>query len=359
MKLIFSTLFLFLTFKVLANDGVYLSRGGQIFPIQESKISIEREELSFTVQNKICQVRVLFEFNNPEQVERKLLVGFQAPTAVGDVSDKASNTSQISNFSVMAHGQILPFQLKAAGCVTCELKDPKEFKFSQGEQGVFVYLFELTFKPGLNQIQHSYSFPASSNVAYSQLYNYILTTGSKWAGGTIRKLAVDFDLGSNSYFFVNDVFGKPANWMVIGSGKLTEKRVNNEDESARMVRLLSGSLRIEVSNFKPVKNIEFGIVCEHSFITAATDAERLKAGTVYSICGLELDKERAYSKEVLKLLRNTIYAQYGYVFTNLEMQNYFSQFEWYMPDPNLKLDELELSKQEMRFVEEISKREKE
>jgi len=360
MKTIITTILtLILTISVYGNDGVYLTRGGIIYPTKESKISLEREVLSFSVQDKICSVDILFEFNNTESTERTLMIGFQAPTAVGDVSDEISNSNQIADFKILVNGQILPYRIKAAECEDCELKEPKDFHFSQGKRGVYVYLFELTFKPGINRINHSYSFPASSNVAFDQFYNYILTTGAKWADGIIKNLTVNFNLGRNKYFYVNDVFGTNANWSIVGSGKVTSKKIDNDIDSRRMVRVLSGSLQIDVNEFRPLKNIEFGIICENSFITQPTDFEKLKEGKVYGICGLGLDREIKYPKETLKILRNTVYAQYGYSFNSKDLNDYFSQFEWYIADPNLTMEQIKLTEKEKKFIAEILRREKE
>ena len=114
---------------VYGNDGVYFTRGGVIYPIEESTVSLDREIISFSVKDKMCQVDILFEFNNPDNSERKLLIGFQAPTATGDVPDEICNTNQISNFTIISDGQILPYKLKTAECEDCELKEPKEFSF--------------------------------------------------------------------------------------------------------------------------------------------------------------------------------------------------------------------------------------
>jgi hypothetical protein len=266
-RIALTTLILILTFSVFGNDGVYLTRGGVIYPTQETKISLEKEILSFTVKGNVAYVDIQFEFNNPENTDRKMLIGFQAPTAGGDVSDSLSNLNQINNFTIIQNGQILPYKLKAAECEDCELKDPKDFHFSQFEPGIFVFLFEITFKPGLNQINHSYNFPSSSNVSFDQFYNYILTTGSKWADSKIKDLTVNIDMGQNQYFYVNDIFGKTANWSIIGSGKVTNEKFDYIDnDTCRMVRTLSGQLQIKVNDFQPTKNIEFGIVSEYSFI---------------------------------------------------------------------------------------------
>lgn len=353
MKTTLSTiLILILTFYAHGNDGVYLTSGSVIYPTQETKISLDKEVLSFTVKDRVAYIDIQFQLNNPENRDRKLLIGFQAPGAAGDVPDSVSNSNQIRNFTIIQNGQILPYRLKAAECEDCELKDPKDFQFSQSMPGIFVFLFEITFKPGLNQINHSYNFPASNNVAFDQFYNYILTTGSKWAGGKIKDLTVHIDMGQNQYFYVNDIFGQTASWSIIGTGKVTDERFDYVDhDRCRMVRTLNGQLQIKVTDFEPTKNIEFGIVNRHSFTSYPVHYEKIKTGEIVSIGNMTLEAD--YSKEELRLLRNTIYAQYGYDFSSPDLQKYFSQFAWYMPDPNLKMEDIKLTEKEKVFIEKI------
>lgn len=333
-----------LSFTARGNDGAYMTRGSVIYPVKETKISLAKEVLSFTVNNKICQVDILFEFNNPEKVERTMLVGFQAPSAVGDVEGNISNSVQIYDFRILNGGVLLPYQLKVAECEDCELKDTGTQQFSQTEGGIYVYLFEVVFKPGINKINHSYAFPASASVTFHQIYNYILTTGSKWATGKIKDLTVQVDMGTNKYFYMTDIFGPYADWQVIGSGKVTSKTFVNYKDSCRMVRILSGKLQVSVKDFKPESDIDFGIINQYSFISIT-----LSLG--------ELTLQGEYSKEDLRLLRNTIYAQYGYVFKSKDLQDYFSRFEWYMPDPNLTMEQITLTEPERKFIDEIVKME--
>ena len=359
MKTVTTTILaLILTIPVFGNDGAYYTHGGIIYPTKESKISLDREILSFSVQDKICYVDILFEFNNPEEVERKLLIGFQAPAAFGDISDDICK--QIADFKIFANGQILSYKLKAAECEDCELKDPEDLHFTDFEPGVFVYLFELTFKPGINKINHSYAFPASSNVVFDQIYNYILTTGAKWAGGTIKNLTVQFDLGRNKYFYVNDIFGKTANWSVIGSGKVTNSTfydIRDDDITTRMVRVFSGKLQIEVKDFQSKNNIEFGIINEILFTSGVTDFGEIQNQKMLILKALYIDKDS--TRDQLRLLRNTIYAQYGYAFKSKDLQDYFSQFNWYIPDPNLTMEQIVLTEEEKKLIDEIVKRETE
>ena len=348
-----------LTFSAFGNDGVYLTRGSVIYPTQETKISLDKEILSFTVKNRVAFVDIQFQFNNPENTDRKLLIGFQAPTAAGDVSDSLSNHNQINDFMIIQNGQILPYKLKASECEDCELKDPKEFHFSQMGPGIFVFLFEITFKPGLNQINHSYNFPASNNVVMDEFYNYILTTGSKWAGGKIKNLTINIDMGQNKYFYVNDIFGQSANWSIIGTGKVTKDKFDYiEKDSCRMIRTLKGYLQIEANDFNPTKNIEFGILNVNTFHVYPVYHNQLKNGKKVRVVYLG-NMDDKYTKEELRLMRNTIYAQYGYDFNSPDLKEYFSQFAWYMPDPNLKMEDIVFTEKEKEFIKKVLTKEKE
>ncbi len=359
MKITLATFLIFiLTFQLVGNDGAYLTHGSAIYPTKETKISMDREILSFTVRNGIAYVNIQFEFYNPEKTERKLLLGFQAPSAGGDVTDSLSNVNQIADFRIVQNGQILPYTLKAAECEECELKDPSEIQFSQSLNGLFIYLFEITFQPGITKINHSYNFPASSNIDLNEMYDYILTTGSKWAGGKIKDLTVNIDMGQNQFFFVNDVFGKAANWSIIGTGNVTDASFNYIEENPyRMIRILSGQLQIKVSDFEPTHNIEFGTVRRYFFTYLSSfDSDDIYAYESFLIDDFIVGAD--FSKEQLRILRNTIYAQHGYVFTNKELKTYFAQFAWYIPDPNLKMENIQLTEQEKVFLKKIVATEK-
>jgi len=361
MKTVITTLILTLLFSIpiFGNDGEYLGEGGIIYPIQESRISLEKEILSFTVKDRVCYVDILFEFNNPDNVESKIKVGFQAPAGRGHEYDENSIQNVISNFNVFANGQLLKYKLKVAECEDCELKEPNEFQFTEYGNDVIVYLFEMSFKPGINKINHSYSFQASSSLL-EQTFGYILTTGAKWSGGIIKNLTVNFDFGSNKYFYVKDIFGSNANWAIVGSGKVTNKKLNHyDDDKRRMIRIISGRLQIDVKDFKPLENIDFGIFCENSCIDVGYDYDEFDENNFNELCNLSLHEDKNYSKESLKILRNTIYAQYGYQFKDKEIHDYFSKYEWYIPDPNLTMEQINLTKEEKEFIEEILKREKE
>jgi hypothetical protein len=124
-----------------------------------------------------------------------------------------------------------------------------------------------------------------------------------------------------------------------------------------MVRILSGKLQIHVKNLKPVNNIEFGIHDNLSFICQALNSEQIENKEVYILNDYNLDE--GATKEMLRIQRNTIYAQHGLTFSSGDLKNYFSQFDWYIPVPNLKQNEIILSNEELELLHLIQQKEKE
>ena len=62
-------------------------------------------------------------------------------------------------------------------------------------------------------------------------------------------------------------------------------------------------------------------------------------------------------KAQIRYLRNMIYARHGYVFKSEDLKEIFDNFSWYKANPNFK--EEDLNKEEKRYIEQLSKREKE
>lgn len=343
----------------VANDGAYLSRGGAIYPMKETRIAMKKEFLSFTCSGDVATVQVLFEFNNPDSVARKLLVGFQAPFVGGDVSDSLMMASRLRNMQVMVDGRLLPITTKAADCEDCPLGEVSSFEFHGDSPGIYVYLFEVTFQPGITRVQHSYDFTASSAVYFDRMFNYILTTGSKWGHSAIGDFTLEIDMGKDQYFYVSDVFGKSAEWSIVGTGQVTGHVFGyNDDINCRMVRTLSGKLRIDAKDFAPKNNIEFGLCHTSSFFGVpleAGDELSLQVHTALAYWTLDMTNFRIapLTKDDLRKLRNTIYAMHGHPFQDKELRAFYERFIWYIPDPNLENVAQRLSPEEQRMISEI------
>lgn len=338
-----------------ANDGVYLSSGGIFRPVPETKVRLQREDLSFTCRDKEARVDVRFEFFNPEPVTRTLAVGFQAPTS-SDAGPEDHIANTIRDFRVMQDGRLLPYRLMAATCEDCPLQDTAQLRFSFDQEGVFVHLFELTFAPGVNVVQHSYVFPASHGVWDEQHYSYILRTGSKWAGGRIGELSVEIDMGPDTNFLVDDVFGPTATASIIGTGRVY--RTTSYGEQALAARVLSGRLRIAVRDLEPQENIYFGIESSRCH-TGYHGAEGVMPDHwAQALCDRTLQLGEGpdkvmWTRRELRLLRNAVYAQHGLAFRDAELLAFFEGFPWYLPDPNLTLQRITLSPEDERFINDV------
>jgi hypothetical protein len=343
---------------LFANDGVYLVKGSILYPTNETIVSIEKEILSFTVRDRKAVVNIFFEFFNPDSINRNLKVGFQAPSYHHDAGIEGPKP-KIKDFKIQFENKLLPYKITKANCEDCELKYESEEDFLN-TNGIFVYLFDVSFKPGINKIYHSYEFPASRSVLNDQIYNYILKTGAKWSGNTIKDFTINIDMGSNQYFYVKDIFGEYATWDIIGTGRVTK---SNGD---RKIRILSGILQIKTNNFEPQENIEFGTKWDNSFMGLYTDKtvpEKIKSTLFILAHNQEQFRNyfdrNTYTEDELRILRNTVYAQYGFKFKDEELFKYYNQFDWYFPDPHLDMERINLTQTETEFIKMIQKRESE
>lgn len=341
-----------------ANDGVYRSNGGVIYPVQESSIVLAKEHLSFTCRDHVAQVDVRFEFINPDPVPKKLLVGFQAPA--GDNPENwISRTDQIGDFRIMHQGALIPYRLFATTCEDCPLQDTASLHFEPDLGGVYVYLFDITFQPGINTVQHSYTFPASGGSMLEESYDYILRTGSKWADHKIHELTVDFDMGPDRNFEVHDGFGPDSDWIVIGTGRIDDP---GDRSSSRQVRILSGKLRITATDLVPDDNISFFVESSNCLSGFYPEQGAMREDWWLALCHADPNAlsliDPPLNATELRLMRNTIYAQHGAPFKDPELTRFFELFNWYIPDPNIGAAILQLDGHEKLFVEAIMALEK-
>lgn len=65
-----------------------------------------------------------------------------------------------------------------------------------------------------------------------------------------------------------------------------------------------------------------------------------------------------YNKEALALIRNEIFARYGYVFQTEPFKSYFNSKDWYHPNPSFKGEESELNEYERANINLILEMEK-
>jgi hypothetical protein len=360
--LVFFILLLWQASMVLGNDGAFFGEGGVFRPMSETQVELQREDLFFTIRDDTCRVDIRFVFNNPTKDTIRLKVGFEAPGAVGDVTNTQANAVPIKDFRVAHEGRILPYAVfESYGCDTCALKPLGSIPFQQVDPGLFVFLFEMAFPPGETVLQHSYRFPKSQMVGIPSMYSYILASGARWAGASIGTLHVHVDFGPNSLFYATDVFGASAEWSIVGIGRIVQQARSApfEERDLKQVRIVSGRLHIEVQDFHPEANLSFMQFSDSDFSAGFWMGAPEEADTDRpSLCNLLYVPEE-YGLEELRLLRNQLYAQHGYAFRDLALKEYFAAFDWYMPDPNLKQSDIRFSEAERGYLQKLLLRESE
>lgn len=348
----------------ISNDGTFMSNGSVIYPINETKIYLEKEILSFKCKDGMASVNVYFEFKNPERTSVRSLVGFVSPFYTYDSPEENNPGNFIRKFMVIVNDKILPFSKKWSRCDTCQLND-FSVKFGEDDwSGQVIHLFDVEFKPGLNKVSHSYEFSASNYVFLEEIYTYVLQTGKKWAGGKIKDFMLEIDCGENQLIFIDDIFGKDAEWTIVGTGKVCKEKIREdifEDYDIKLVRMVSGGVKIHTVDFAPERNIYFGLIDRTWFVSRIFNKGLFSEDFLIALSDLKYDdyyRETEINVKDLQLLRNLLYAQYNYDFKNNEYKNFFSQFDWYMPDPNLKMEDIKFSEVHKKCLNRILELEK-
>lgn len=367
MKLLSFTLLiaLFLCMNVHANDGVFYSQGGNLYPKKETTIQLKREVLMFTYLDTAVRVDILFEFYNPGEIKTET-VGFVTPPPSGDLSFDSDDMvdwnlqhPQIFDFYAIVNDVMQPWKVFKA----------KESGFRTDCDGEFyseyVYYFDAEFQKGTNIIQHSYIYKGSSSVEYKNEFFYRLTTGKMWANGQID----DFELlinipGQGVYVpwsFQESM--EPAQWDVVGIGRLRNEFTDFMGDTVRLGYLENGMFRFHANNFKPDFDLHFGVM---NFLNMmAFEANDLMSEvdpylTLFPYYfGYEKTDLTDLSDFELMFLRNYIFAQHGYEFRNEELYAIFSMFSWYYPQ-GWKNEEIEkeFSKAELQLLNDILEIEK-
>lgn len=367
-------LILVFSFPIFANDGVFYAEGNTLIPLQETQIELKKEILKFyVVDHNFAKVDVYFEFYNPANT-KTVTVGFVTPPADGDVTEEEAEKPFISNFTANVNGKILPYKIKRLKETTFNLETKED---ESPKDDYFVYHFPVTFKKGLNIIRHTYRYRGGESVELDRDFDYQITTGKTWANKQIDDFELQIHL-DNGIFAVPARFIKPnidpalgmdkelADWKIVGDGAMesTSRKWFNVDASqyVRMVHLNRGWLSFKAKNFKPDYDISFGeynwaagwasVWCD--FGQECVEGDSLEKITRYFNLQPYADFESIdfdeFTAKDFKYLRNYFYAVRGLDFKDEQLRKFYSQFFWYKPDKNLKIENIKLSKAEDKFL---------
>lgn len=323
-----------------ANDGVFYAMGNTLVPLKETTIRLKKEILNLTRKGDWVQVDIYFEFFNPGP-DKELTVGFVTPPASGDVSEEEAKHPFVKDFMVMAGDRILPYKV----AMMSETGFKVSSKISEGYD--FVYHFNIRFAKGVNVIRHSYMYKGGGSVEARNDFDYRLTTGTTWANSGIDDFELNINMGDDSYFSVPATFGaQPAPWQVAGVGRLasnifTVPYIAEGGGKIRMVYLRRGILQLRAANFKPTEDLTVSFWNLHNEVNLWCDKSVKNdfAGIMELVWGDSVEATiSSMSDAELRLYRNLNYARSGYDFKDETLKKAFSKYNWYIPDPALKLE---------------------
>ncbi len=338
MKKINIIFFLFLFLSAQANDGVFYATGNTLIPLKETAIRLKKEILNLERKGDWMQVDIYFEFFNPG-IEKELTVGFVTPPADGDVSEEEAKHPFVKDFMVMAGDKLLPYKIAKMDATGFKVSS----KIASGYD--FVYYFTINFSKGITVIRHSYLYKGGGSVEASRDFDYRLTTGTTWANSGIDDFELNIDMGDDSYFTVPAAFSAtPAAWQVAGIGRISNTSFNipymaEEGSKLKVVYLRKGKLQLRATGFKPVQDLSVSFWNLHNEINLWCDkaVKNDFAGMMDLVWGdsVETAISRLTDQE-LRLYRNLNYARMGFYFKDESLRKIFQKYNWYIPDPALK-----------------------
>lgn len=348
---------------VFANDGVFYATGNTLVPLKETAVRLKKEILNLTRKDEWMQVDIYFEFFNPGP-EKELTVGFVTPPAEGDINEEEARHPFIKNFMVMAGDQLLTYKIAKMESTGFKVSS----KIAEGYD--FVYYFTIRFVSGITVVRHSYLYKGGGSVEASHDFDYRLTTGTTWANGAIDDFELNIDMGEDSYYSLPSAFGKAAApWQMAGIGRISKNSfplpyLAEGGNSLKMVYQRRGKVQLRASSFKPTEDLsivfwhlhnEVSLWCDKTVKNDFEDIREFIWGD-----SVELTISRM-TTEQLRLYRNLNYARLGYDFKDETLKKAFSKYNWYIPDPAIKPENVPdyyISKEIMKLITEEEKRRK-
>ena len=341
---------------IYADSGIFYSDGGNLIPINESSIKMQKEILYLKFTPEGLEVSVYFEFNNPGET-RNEIVGFVAPRWMSYEKEdfdpvKENRHPYINNFMVMVNNTVLPYkvtQYQGSG-------------FSKDITGIkerdYIYYFYMSFNPGVTKLYHHYLFKGDQIKAGTS-YLYRLKTGRMWAGGVIDDFELIID-ASGYYLQIPEYLTEdkgPLDWQLSGIGKFNVQK----GEKKSYVFIHSGLLSMQIMNFKPAYDLK---IISHGFSNmflefheSLSDENNFSVNMYSLLNGLGSTKVERFDglfkdldKITLQSFINFVYACHGYMFSGSGSAEEFKQFTWYIPDPQLLASEIKFSPEEQAFL---------
>ena len=352
-----------------ANDGVYFLSGNQLVPLKETDISIAKEVLTISIcDDGYANVDVQYEFMNNGKA-KTVQMGFEANAPYNDGAqlNTEGRHPYITNFTVTMNGAPLSYNNAIVassyeGTTDFERLDLNRWKVADdvewnamkevGTDSIvafaYAYFFEAPFKEGLNTVHHTYRYLMSYGVGRTFEIPYWLKPAMRWANHQIDDftLRIKAENTAKHFCFEDSLFqGQPFR-ITEGTGKVRTTLRFGEVEMVE-VSLRNGTIEWHGRNFVPRSNITI-----QSADILYSFSDETKAGAFYDRSKLFTLWPQDPKTVDRRIIRNLPFAHRGYVFKSKDLQKYFSQFWWYIPDASYQPSTDDFTPRERKLIEE-------
>lgn len=365
------------TIMTYANDGGYFVSGNHLIPISNTDIKIEKEVLTIYLSDttEYTYVDVDYTFVNTSSKPKTIKMGFEAEleNLYKLPEEGTKGHPYIYDFTVELNGKHVNHTNEYAFYDTLGL-DYKHFpvdktKWILGgdkyeddggwDRGLMnvktkefyayahVYYFEVTFKPGENKIHHTYKYLAGLGQYDVFTIKYWLKPAMRWNGSKIDDFTLRISAENTAkYFTLSGPFDKGIFRFASGTGKTRISKYGRE------FVIRNGVLEYNCKNFEPKEDLLIKSMDNYICKDEQGNSKDHKLGEFY-------DRSYYFWMPIIygdvddwgnRILRNLPYASRGYVFKDKKLADYFSQFYWYMPDPEWKASQANFTEWERDAV---------
>lgn len=370
-----------------ANDGVYFVSGNQLMPLVETDISVSKEVLTISIcDDGFADVDVYYEFTNKGKA-KTVLMGFEAnaPYNAGSGLTEDRKHPYINDFTVTMNGSKLGYanDVCAENTKDGAPLDLSKWKMSDEVDALYnaesdstvgysyVYKFEAPFREGKNIVHHTYRYQMSYGIATTFHVMYKLSPALRWANHAIDDFTLRIQAKNTAkhFFFESGIFESAPFRVTEGMGKIRKRHEYNYDtekfdKPLLEVSLRNGEIEWHSDHFTPdeelVINSADELIAYHRDIDGQINSDyeqHFTLGEFYDRSnGYEIERGMMYIEGGkpgidTRILRNLPYAHRGYVFKDKDLQDYFSQFFWYMPDSTWKASTADFTYKELEFLQ--------
>ncbi len=337
-----------------ANDVTFTDQGGELIPVSNDQIRLMDENVTiegWVGSNKSLiheehldgwRITLTLRFKNESKEQQRVQMGFplpkrrpfkpdyrdflDLPVLSFPPKDREPNNWLIYDFETKVKGE--PISAR-------DVKLKSEIPVDMLAPSVDAKIFEVTFNPGEEiEVSHRYLLGVDGNPWGIHYARFWLSNGAQWKDRRIGHLHIEaqpnlrFIACNEDERFKDLKSSRPAGFTFEGSGRDRKVIWDFKDHA-------------------PTENLELCIIdplAHYHLMAPFTNGYR--DATFYTPEQLD-----AMPVKDLRILRNEIYAHYGYSFHSPDLIAHFSKQWWYQPNP--KYDPRKLPQPDLLNIQAI------